>query len=181
MLRAAEERGLPLLFPTLSAAELPDRRVEDVLMGRTQELAQYAQRYSAGELLSGQLRGAQTRFTLLGPVAGTFTGTPAAAVEYLADRLSGAMATPAAAGTSAMEVTVSGIGDLRAYAGTLAYLQSLSDVRSVTVTEVSGDTVRFGVNYRGEAAALGRAATLGGRLGADPAGGEGALRFRWLP
>ncbi len=61
-------------------------------------------------------------------------------------------------------VEVSGIGDLDAYASTLNYLEGMTLVRAVALEQVSGDTMRFKLAVRGDAATLRRAIALDSRL-----------------
>src|SRR5262249_49165726 len=91
----------------------------------------------------------------------------------------------AVSGSSLGSVTVevSGISDLSAYATTLNYLEGMTLVRGVALEQVSGDTMRFRLAVRGDAATLRRAIALDNRL--VPSTGEpaadGRLAFRFQP
>ena len=77
---------------------------------------------------------------------------------------------------------VGGIGDVRAYAGLLDYLDSLSMVRAVTVRDVRDQTVGLEVTLRGDLELLGRIAALGERLAPAPGDGNSpAVDFVYRP
>ena len=93
----------------------------------------------------------------------------------------------AASGSSlgSVLVEVTGIGDLDAYAATLNYLEGMTLVRAVAVEQVAGDTMRFKLAVRGDAATLRRAIALDSKLvsqddlAASPTGER--LTFRYRP
>ena len=81
-------------------------------------------------------------------------------------------------------VEVSGIGNLDAYASTLNYLEGMTLVRAVSLEQVAGDTMRFKLAVRGDAATLRRAIALDSRLVSqdDAAATTGErLSFRYRP
>ena len=95
-----------------------------------------------------------------------------------------------AVGTSLSEVNVdvSGIANLDAYARTLNYLEQMTLVRNIAVEQVSGDTLRLRLAVRGDAETLQRAIALDRRLvpldaGTDPAPANAAnrLALRYQP
>lgn len=170
LVRAAELRGVPLTWPTQSsvqanalesllarqpaAAELDAERerlgVDALLIG-------YATRTAAGAeptvrwqfLFDGQSRDA--------------SGGLDAGINLAADSFA-QMFAAASGSMSDLVVEVVGVADLSAYAQTLNYLEGLTLVRSVGVTEVRGDTVQFRVVSRGDADTLRRALSLDDRL-----------------
>jgi hypothetical protein len=180
MERMAQWRGVPLVWPAASA-ELAAHAAE-AQEGRLEPLLEWARRSEADAVLVGRPAGGQIAWTAAGPAAaGPLSGAPADVVQALADRYAANFATAAGAALLPTEVLVSGIGDFKAYGATLAYLAGLTNVRGVRVVEVAGDTVRFLVSYRGDAGALQRTVTLGGKLLPDSTGGDGTLRFHRPP
>lgn len=171
--KVARERGLPLKWPAVDP------------QGITQSNAlQEAERYGANAALLGQVQGGAVRWTLV-TVDGTSqtSGGMDAGVHLAADTFARVFA---ASGSSLGNVVleVSGIGNLDAYASTLNYLEGMTLVRAVALEQVAGDTMRFKLAVRGDAATLRRAIALDSRLvsqddAAAPAGER--LTFRYRP
>jgi uncharacterized protein len=182
MERAALARGLPLLWPAFADPVETAKHTGEAQDGRSAALLELARRMDAEAVLVGRQVGAQYQWSAAGSAAaGPLAGSPAEVVQLLADRYAANFATAAGAAFAATELVVSGIADYKAYGATLAYLSGLTNVKSVGVLEVSGDTVRFLVSYRGDPAALYRSVTLGGKLLPDANETEAALRFHRLP
>ena len=180
--RAAQARGLPLVWPTLNSAGDAGAHAAEAQDGRLEALLEWARRSDADAVLVGRPAGAELTWTASGAAAaGPLSGSPAEVVQLLADRYAASFATASGAALTPTELTVSGIGDFKAYGTTLAYVSALTNVRAVSVEEVTGDAVRFLVSYRGDAASLYRTVSLGGKLLPDSAGGDGALRFHRPP
>jgi hypothetical protein len=82
-------------------------------------------------------------------------------------------------------ISVSGIGDLGAYAQVTSYLESLTLIRALSVDELAGDTVVYRARVRGDASRLARAIELGNRLAATQEGGDptlsASLSYRYRP
>ena len=109
-------------------------------------------------------------------------GPIAAGADLAADVLAARYAPPSTRGSSTVVLRVGGIGDVRAYAGLLDYLGSLSMVRAVTVRDVQDHTVGLEVTLRGDLELLGRIAALGERLAPAPGEGGGpAVDFVYRP
>lgn len=184
--RTATLRGLPLVWPgsgSLSFADVwngsndtlrasaADQGADAVLIGR-------ASRASAG--------GWQVRWTLLyGDENSEWRGSIDEGVHGAADKFAGVFAAGGAQGDTPVVISVSGIGDLGAYAQVTSYLESLTLIRALSVDELAGDTVVYRAQVRGDASRLARAIELGNRLastqgGADPAL-SAALSYRYRP
>ncbi|MET0660229.1 MAG: DUF2066 domain-containing protein [Steroidobacteraceae bacterium] len=166
LLRAAALRGVPLTWATSSsalesvlarqptAAELDAERerlgVDALLIGYATRSSPQAQPTVRWQLVfDGQAHDA--------------AGTVESGVDLAADSFAKMFA--AASGSMAdLSVEVDGITNLDAYAQTLNYLEGLTLVRSVGVTEVRGETVQFRVVSRGDAETLRRALSLDSRL-----------------
>lgn len=170
--KAARERGLPLKWPAVDPQGITESNA-----------LQEAERYGANAALFGRAQGGAVRWTLV-----TIDGASQASggldegVHLAADTFARVFA---ASGSSLgnVVVEVSGIGDLDAYASTLNYLEGMTLVRSVALEQVSGDTMRFKLAVRGDAATLRRAIALDSRLvsqddAAAPAGARLSFRYR---
>ena len=91
-------------------------------------------------------------------------GSLADGIHLAADTLAARYAPPSSRGTSSLVLRVAGMEDVRRYAGVLAYLESLSLVRSVAVEALEGDVLRLRLSVRGDRELLGRIAALDGKL-----------------
>ncbi len=184
--RAAAQRGLPLVWPTLGGAEDRDARIEDILLDRHGPLAAAAERYAADAVLVGRaVAGAggalAIHWTFLGGAEpASVQGQFADGVHLAADRFAATEASTAAARLSDVALAISGIDDLASYAAALKAVESLSVVRGVAVGEAFRDVVTLRVKLRGDAAVLRRAMLSNGRFEPQEASG-GALAFRWRP
>jgi len=170
--KVARERGLPLKWPAVAPQGLDEATA-----------LQEAERYGANAALLGRAQGGVVRWTLLSSEGSSqASGGLEEGIHLAADSFARVFA---ASGSSLgnVVVEVSGIGDLDAYASTLNYLEGMTLVRAVAVEQVTGDTMRFKLAVRGDAATLRRAIALDSRLvsqddGAAPAGGRLSFRYR---
>lgn len=186
--QVAALRGLPLVWPVM---DMEDRLLAGALGNDEQEatrLAALASRYRADGILVGRARRAATgeltvRWSLhFGETTNATSGSLAEGVQFAADHLSRVFAA-AAGSVQDVLVDVTAIDSLQAYAETLNYLEGMTLVRSAAVDHVSGDTVRFRLQVRGDAGLLARAIGLGSRLvpeqgAAALAPGRLALRYQ---
>jgi hypothetical protein len=97
-------------------------------------------------------------------------------VNRAADMYAGLFA--ASGGLVPVNIEVSGVNDLRDFAGLESYLESLTFISHVSVESLSGDTVRFRLSTRGGVDSLQRALSLNGRLTPAAAGENGIQRFQ---
>lgn len=172
--RIARQRGLPLKWPAVDPQGVDDSSA-----------LQEAERYGANAALIGRVQGGATRWTLVSSEGASQTsGGLEEGIHLAADTFARVFA---ASGTSLgnVVVEVTGIGDLDAYAATLNYLEGMTLVRAVALEQVAGDTMRFKLAVRGDAATLRRAIALDSKLvsqddmAAPPAGER--LTFRYRP
>lgn len=91
-------------------------------------------------------------------------GSLADGIHLAADTLAARYAPPSSRGTSSLVLRVAGMDDVRQYTGVLAYLDSLSLVRSVTVEALEGDVLRLRLSVRGDRELFGRIAALEAKL-----------------
>lgn len=172
--RIARQRGLPLKWPAVAPQGIDESTA-----------LQEAERYGANAALIGRSQGGAVRWTLVSSEGSSQTsGGLEEGVHLAADTFARVFA---ASGSSlgSVLVEVAGIGNLDAYAATLNYLEGMTLVRAVAVEQVAGDTMRFKLAVRGDAATLRRAIALDNKLVsqddlAAPPTGE-RLTFRYRP
>lgn len=170
--RVARDRGLPLKWPAVAPQGVDETTA-----------LQEAERYGANAVLLGRAQGGVVRWTVVSSEGSSqVSGGMDEGVHLAADTFARVFA---ASGSSLGNVVleVSGIGDLDAYASTLNYLEGMTLVRAVALEQVAGDTMRFKLAVRGDAATLRRAIALDSRLvsqddGAAPAGERLSFRYR---
>lgn len=170
--KVARERGLPLKWPAV-----PPQGFDET------SALQEAERYGANAVLLGRSQGAGVRWTLVSSEGSAqASGSMEDGIHLAADTFARMFAASGSA-LGNVVVEVSGIGDLDAYASTLNYLEGMTLVRAVALEQVSGDTMRFKLAVRGDAATLRRAIALDSRLvaqddGAAPTGARLSFRYR---
>lgn len=176
----AAYRGLPLQWP--SAADLQKNRLDygAVAGGSAGALADIAKRMGGDAVLIGRSAccGSNTNVHWIhqfqdrsGEYSGTLEG-----VDRSADLYAGLFA--ASGNLVPVDIEVTGVHDLRDYAGVQAYLESLTFISHVSVEALHGDTVRFRLATRRGGDSLQRALSLNGRLQPIAAGDNGIQRFQ---
>lgn len=170
--KVARARGLPLKWPAVEPQGLDEASA-----------LREADRYGANAALIGRAQGGSVRWTLVSSEgASQASGGVDEGIHLAADTFARVFAASGSA-LGNVVVEVSGIGDLDAYASTLNYLEGMTLVRAVALEQVSGDTMRFKLAVRGDAATLRRAIALDSRLvsqdqGTAPAGERLSFRYR---
>jgi hypothetical protein len=166
---AAVGRGIPLIWPDAAAAG-----------SASATAAETAQRLGAEGVLIGRASsatsGANIRWSLLFQDHGSEFSGPLEGVNRAADLYAGLFA--ASGSLAPVDIEVSGVADLREYAGVQSYLESLSAINHVAVLGLTADTVKFRLSARGGAEPLAHAIGLSGKLQALPAGDNGIQRFQ---
>lgn len=161
VVRAARMRGLPLVWPESAPAITAGAAPAD--------LQKLAADYNANATLLGRARRSAdgsyaVQWSLAsGESSGDVTGSLDEGVHFAADTFAKVYS---ASGTTldSIVIEVSGIANLPAYAGTLNYLEAMTLVRGVALENVSGETMRFRLAVRGDAANLRRALALDNKL-----------------
>ncbi|MGO9931485.1 MAG: DUF2066 domain-containing protein [Steroidobacteraceae bacterium] len=177
---AAWARGLPLLWP--SAAELQKNHLDFTAVngGSPSAVAELGRRIGGEGVLIGRASGAGASANvrwihLFQDRSGEYSGA-LEGVNRAADLYAGLFA--ASGNLAPVDIEVTGVSDLRDYAGIEAYLESLTFISHVSVESLSGDTIRFRLATRGGGDSLQRALSLGGRLQPIGAGENGIQRFQ---
>ena len=158
---AADERGLPVVFPLVDAQDLGRVSFADLWGDFREPVQQGSSRYGADVMLIGRTRslnpaGQGVRWTLVtGDEEAAWQGDIASGPTEAAIFLSRRQATYADS-AGALRVVVTGVATLETYGQLLRYFRSLSIVDDVSVARVDGDQVEFSLVARGDAARLSR-------------------------
>jgi len=185
--RAATLRGLPVIWP----GSTPSQDFAESSSPSSEKLSALADEYGADAVLLGGATSSPTgswrvRWTLYyGDERSEWSGPPEEGPNGAADTFAGVFAAGAAQGGAAVTISVIGVNSLGAYAQVTDYLESLTLIRTLAVEELSGDTVVYRAEVRGDASRLARAIDLGNRLeraqsATDPAFSS-ALNYRYRP
>lgn len=163
LVRQANRRGVPLLFPLLDLEDQTKLSFADIWGDFQDNILRASERYQAGVVLVGRMyRQAvdewQVRWTLYQGDDVQRWATSAAlqnqalsegldtAADYFAERFA---SLPNGDGDSRIIVDVQDIHNLDGYARTMEYLGTLDMARDVQVAEVASDHIRFVVTVRG--------------------------------
>jgi uncharacterized protein len=177
---AAVLRGVPLRWPTAADAQRNHLDYAGVNGGAASTLADIGRRLGGDGVLIGRANGtsaaANVRWTHLfqdrsSEYSGTLDGVNRSADMY-------AELFAASGNLVPLDIEVSGVGDLKDYAGVQSYLESLTFISHVSVVALTGNTVRFRLATRGGVESLQRALSLNGRLQLIAAGENGVQRFQ---
>ena len=166
--RAARDRGLPISWPRVTVGAAA---VSAIVSGGAAGAPASA---GSQPVLAGVATGAGVswRFVQPGQTA-TAAGTVQDGVNLAADSLAARFAPPSTRGISSITVRVGGMDGVRAYAGLLEYLKSLSLVRNVEVEEMADGVVTLRLAVRGDLDLLRRIAAMDDRLqSGNPRGAE---------
>jgi hypothetical protein len=177
----ASIRGIQLRWPSADELNANHLGYAEVVAGPSAKLAEVGRTLGGDGVLIGHANGvaanAGVKWTFVragrsAEFTGNVEGVDRAADNYLEQR-------PAGGAPEAVVFDVEGIKDLRSYASTQVYLESLSVVSRLEVLGLDGQTVHLKLSARGGAPALQRAIADEDRLESLATGAEGgALRFR---
>jgi hypothetical protein len=176
---AAVLRGLPLIWP--DAADVQKDHLDYAALSATPSAAllELARSKGADGLLIGRANNptaaasvhwTQTFQDRSSEFSGALEGVNRAADLY-------ASLFAASGSLAPIDVEVTGIADLKDYAGVAAYLESLTFISHVGVESLSGDSVIFHLSSRGGVEPLQRALAQGGKLQSVPSTDTGIQRF----
>ena len=160
--RAAQFRGVPISWP-VTAVDVARARAQATSGDARAAAAESGTGAQAVLVGSASGSGVQWVFAHAGSAA-QVRGALEDGVHLAADTLAARYAPPSTRSFSTLVIRVDGIGDVRAYAGLIEYLKSLSFVRAAAVEELAGDTVRLALTLRGDLELLRRIAALDAHL-----------------
>ncbi|MEA5444784.1 DUF2066 domain-containing protein [Gammaproteobacteria bacterium AB-CW1] len=188
LVQAANDRGLPLLFPIM---DLEDRRTvdfADVWGGFDDRILEASGRYSPNAILIGRVENVggdlwRSRWALYQPdgvtrwQGGVSLGDEALedGVHELADRLARRFAVDGDIGSDdEIRLRIRGLAELEDYVRVERHLQGLTPVERVRLESLEEDTAVFRIHARGGRQSLEQAIELGDRLvRIDPTGVDG--------
>lgn len=190
---AALRRGLTVRFPPADAATTADLTFADLWGGFEERVAAAVAPYAADLAIAGAVTrsdntwsgrwllvdrqgGVQRRNTQAGELGATI----AALLDGVADTLAAEYAVhidPAL--VSEVELTVSGVTSVEAYARVLRHLEGLSLVRDVDVARLADDLLVLRVWHAGSARNLEQTIALGDVLALDAGVAAGGLRYAY--
>lgn len=182
---AAEERGVPLVWPTDASPAQARTHFEQAWSGNVEALMAAAQPYGTQAVLIGRAVRAggdySVDWTFVG-AGGRFQarGDLADGVDMAADRFASVYASVGAAQRQQVVVTVTGVSTLAQFADVSRSLSALPAVRGVVLHEAQPDALQFTVSVRGGAAELRRQAAVAGRLRALGTAAD-SLTFAYQP
>jgi len=182
---AAEERGLPLVWPTDSNPVQARGHFEQVWSGNVDALVAAAQPYGTQAVLIGRAvrtgGGYAVDWTFVGAGGRSqVRGDLADGVDMAADRFASVYASVGAAQRQQVVVTVTGVSTLVQFADVSRVLSALPAVRGVVLHQAQPDTLQFTVSVRGGAAELRRQAASAGHLRPVAAAAD-SLTFAYQP
>ena len=185
-------RGIDLTYPLLDLEDDARLRPVDIQAGFLQPILAASSRYPVDAILSGSV-GSAGPDIWEGNWIGIINGESKAwqtegvlpdmvieeGIDDMADFLASKFIHNAVLEQSNVMSTVTGVNTVDQYAGVLKYLESLSSVNSVEVSNVAAGEITFMLQAHGGCLALSQAITLGRRL--EPVDGNDCSRYRLLP
>jgi hypothetical protein len=159
--RAAQARGLPIAWPRQA---VDAARVRAAVAGSDPGAGVPSGAGGQG-VLAGVGTGSQVtwRFSQADQSARA-DGSLQDGIRLAADSLAARYAPASTKGTSSVTVRVAGMQDVKAYAGLLEYLKSLSLVRAIAVEELADGVLTLKLAVRGDLELLRRIVALDSRL-----------------
>jgi hypothetical protein len=190
---AARERGVPVLFPLMDLEDQAQVHFSVIWGGFFDKVMAASTRYNPQSVLIGRLNrspsgGWTSRWEL--NVAGRPTSWSDShqqldalarqGIDDVADRLATQLSVAAPGGGFAggTSIQVGGIETLAAYARTTRYLETLTSVRALQVSEVTPTSVRYSLQLGGSEDSLRRTIAIGTVLEPAPDGIPGNYRLR---
>lgn len=190
---AARQRGVPIVFPLMDLEDQSRARFTDIWGGFFDNVLQASERYSPQAVLIGRLNrsvsgGWSSRWHLqVGgrPNAWTDSRSDLAllsqqGIDDAADILASqfAVASGGSAGNNRVLIEVAGVDSLADYARASAYLEALTSVADLQLTQVNGPILKYSLQLNGSLQDLTRTVAIGSVL--EPATGEmpGSFRIR---
>ncbi|MGD2138370.1 MAG: DUF2066 domain-containing protein [Gammaproteobacteria bacterium] len=190
--QAAQQRGVPILFPLMDLEDQSRARYSDIWGGFFDNVLAASARYSPQAVLIGRLHrspsgGWSSRWYLRAAGRPTTWSDSRPQLDSLlrqgmedtADALASRFAVGSAGGvTNTTSISVDGVNSLAAYARLKDYLASLTPVSDLQLERVDGATLQFGLWLNGSLQDLARTVTIGTVLEPVPGGLPGSYRLR---
>lgn len=182
--RVADERGLPLAWPSALWGDSGETAAEAAWSGDLETLSGLAAARGADAILIGRPEGADWssgtyRWTYRGEFgSGTFEGDLRAGPEGFADVLGSRLASVAAGAREQVEISVTGVTTAARHARLLEVLGAMAGVDRVALLQADPDSVVLVVSVRGGLPSL-TAQLPGSGLGQGP--GRGSHHFILRP
>jgi uncharacterized protein len=176
---AATQRGVPLIFPAMDAQDQQAIAFTDIWTNNTAVIQQASARYKPDAILVGDIYvvsagqyAVRWQLTTSGSVqawngaaTGDLVSITTEGLQTAADNYAKQYAIAAnSQGVNDIAVQVDGVNSVDDYAQVLAYLNTLTPVKSVQVLQVKSGSVFFRIDTRGSVANLAQAITLGDLL-----------------
>ncbi len=168
VLDMAERRGLPVLFPLLDTEDQQNVTFSDIWGGFDEQLLVASERYEADSVLVGRIRpesNQRHRWNYyFAEDERIWNGEPELVLGLVADQLADEFAISGDAPLEYVDLNVSGIDSVEAYAEMQNMLAATNVIESFTVSEVVGDRIRYRVEALGGVDRLRRALRFNGLI-----------------
>lgn len=184
VLDVAERRGLPIAFPLLDTIDLQNVSFSDIWGGFDEALLGASERYEAESVLVGRIRAAsdqRNRWNFyFGGEERSWDGEPEQIVALVADMLAAEFAIRGDAALEEVELTISGVNSVEAFAAVQKLLSELSLIESFSIASVEADRIRYRVEALGGVERLRRGLRFSGLIEQNgfEGGGFGVDAFR---
>jgi uncharacterized protein len=166
--KAAERRGIPVVFPLLDIEDRQSIGFGDIWGGFDQLLNEASRRYGASSILVGRVRpnsSQANRWTYyFGEEQLQWFGEPEAVTGMVADQLAQHFAIQGDAVLQSYSLTVDGIDSVIAYGKVQQMMDNLSVAEDFALTTVAGQKVEYRVSVYGGIDRLNKALELSGVL-----------------
>jgi hypothetical protein len=193
VLDVAQRRGLPVVLPLLDTEDLQKISFSDIWGGFDEQLLAASSRYDVTSVLVGRIRpesAEQDRWSYyFGENVQAWSGEPELAVSLVADALAAEFSIGGSAALDVVDLSVSGIQSVEAYAAVQNVLSGLTVIDTFSITQADGERVLYRVSAHGGADRLRRALRLAGLIeqnGVDgdifsPDSSSSSLEFFYSP
>jgi hypothetical protein len=182
ILDVAERRGIPVALPLLDTIDLQNVSFSDIWGGFDEALLGASERYEADSILVGRIRPASSQRNrwsfYFGGEKRSWNGEPELVINLVGDLLAEEFAISGDARPELVDLEVSGIDSVAAFAAVQNLLSEMALIESISLAEVKGDRIRYRVEALGGVDRLRRALRFGGlieqngfdgdRFGIDP-------------
>lgn len=165
ILRAADERGLPVVLPLLDAQDFQVVSFAAIWGGFDPLIERASSRYGADAALVARIAitelGLDVRWSAIrGGRSQTLQSSALReGIDWLADQYAAQYS--AVGGARTTRITIVDVGDFDTYARVMSHLETLSVLQSIDVEEFSDDVLTLRIASRGDDSVLQRVLTLG--------------------